>query len=285
MEPEPAPPKSHLAHIVGAIGVLLMGTVRVLDDCGRAGLSMGRNADDVARFGGSADDVARFGSSVDGLPVGARLAHGADPMSAGRWGLADDVPHASTSEANDILETVAEGSVDIALEVLDVPLDDADVLQPRQLGSLLRRHRAVVVERAGPGAGPQLTGGQGAQPLVAGIGRSGFGRDALERQLHLQGEIPRLGLLRRRLDAHPGADEARPRRLGELGGAHRRCRQRGKVLARLHLHPHHPHRQRGALRRCLPLAAAAEPDQHHKQPAAARNAGGPGGNQLKSVAG
>ena len=29
MEPEPAPPKSHLAHIVGAIGVLLMGQPHV----------------------------------------------------------------------------------------------------------------------------------------------------------------------------------------------------------------------------------------------------------------
>lgn len=130
---EPAPPKSHLAHILGAIAVVVMGSVRVLDDCGRAGLRVGRSADDVAsagaRFGGAGDELAggaRFGQGADGLGGGARFGQGADPLTASRWGLVDDVPHASTTESNDVLEAVVEGAAETALEVLDVPLGDAE---------------------------------------------------------------------------------------------------------------------------------------------------------------
>lgn len=133
MEPSPSPPKSYLAHIVGAIAVTLMGAVRVLDDCGRAGMAMGRSADDVAsagaRFGGSADELAggaRFGRGADELAGGARLGHGADPLTGPGWGALDDVPHASASEPNDLLETVVEGGAELALEVMDVPLDEVD---------------------------------------------------------------------------------------------------------------------------------------------------------------
>lgn len=128
---EPAPPKSHLAHIIGALAVMALGAVRVLDDCGRAGLRMGSSADEVAsagaRFGSAGDELAggaRFGGPADELARGARFAPGGDPLAAGRW--ADDLPHASTTESNDVLEAIAEGSVDITLEVLDVPLEGAD---------------------------------------------------------------------------------------------------------------------------------------------------------------
>jgi hypothetical protein len=116
---EPAPPKSHLGHIIGAVVVVVMGGVRVLDDCGRAGLRIGRSADEVAGAG------AGFGSrSADELAGGARFAQGSDPLATGRW--ADDLPHASTTESNDVLEAVVEGSVEVGLEVMDVPLDDVD---------------------------------------------------------------------------------------------------------------------------------------------------------------
>lgn len=116
---EPSPPPSRLAHIAGAIALLALGGLRVMDDCGRAGARMGRHADEVAGAG------ARFGGrSADELAGGARLAEGIDPLSGSRW--VDDVPHASTSEPNDVLEAVAEGTVDLTFEFMDVPLEGAD---------------------------------------------------------------------------------------------------------------------------------------------------------------
>lgn len=117
---EPSPPPSRLAHIAGAIALLALGGLRVMDDCGRAGARMGRHADEVAGAG------ARFGGrSADELAGGARLAEGIDPVAGSRW--VDDVPHASTSEPNDVLEAVVEGAVELTFEFVDLPIEGADI--------------------------------------------------------------------------------------------------------------------------------------------------------------
>lgn len=129
---ESTPPKSHLGPIAGVLAMLALGGVRVMDDCGRAGVRLGRSADEVAgagaQFGRSADELPGgtgfAGRSADELPGGAGFAPGMDPLAAGRW--ADDLPHASTTEPNDVLEAVVEGSVEVGLEVMDVPLDGVD---------------------------------------------------------------------------------------------------------------------------------------------------------------
>ena len=151
---ESTPPKSHLGPIAGVLAMLALGGVRVMDDCGRAGVRLGRSADEVAgaggQFGRSADELPGgtgfAGRSADELPGGAGFAPGMDPLAAGRW--ADDLPHASTTEPNDVLEAVVEGSVEVGLEVMDVPLDGVDE------GDDLRALRDDPVEIAGGGQRP-----------------------------------------------------------------------------------------------------------------------------------
>lgn len=133
MENGPAQPNKGL--LAGVIAMLLAGGVRVMDDCARMGVRAAGHADDIAgagvRLGGhSADEVAGAGARLGGRHAddmvgrGAHFGPGVDPALAGRW--LDDVPYASSTEPNQLLEAALEGGADVAFQVLDVAVSGAD---------------------------------------------------------------------------------------------------------------------------------------------------------------